>query len=106
MKEKQTDSLKIFKSAPISQAVLKKHNSCHGNYDDSINLQSGRYIFIGQTKDAFMIAAFPLVTPVFLHFMAVGTVFGIGGTSMISRAMGKGERNMPKRYVLFVCGAV
>lgn len=62
--------------------------------------------FIGQTKDAFMIAAFPLVTPVFLLFIAVGTVFGIGGTSMISRAMGKGERNMPKRYVLFVYGAV
>lgn len=40
--------------------------------------------FIGQTKDALMIAAVSLVTPAFLLFMAVGTVFGIGGTSVIT----------------------
>lgn len=53
MKEKQTDSLEIFKSAPISLAVLKKHNSCHGSYDDSINLQSGRYIFYRTDERCF-----------------------------------------------------
>ena len=44
--------------------------------------------FIGQTKDAFMVASVSLVTPAFFLFMVLGTVFGIGGTSVISRAMG------------------
>lgn len=53
-----------------------------------------------------MIAAVSFVTPVFLLFMAVGTVFGIGGTSVISRAMGERRKEYAKRYVLFVCGVV
>ena len=44
--------------------------------------------FIGQTKDAFMVASVSLVTPAFFLFMVLGTVFGIGGTSVISRVMG------------------
>lgn len=39
-------------------------------------------------------------------FMAVGTVFGIGGTSVISRALGEGRKEYAKKYVLFVCGHV
>ena len=38
--------------------------------------------FIGQTHDALQVAAVSLATPVFLIFMAVGTIFGIGGTSV------------------------
>lgn len=78
MKDKQTDSLEIFESAPISQAVLKNTIPA---------------------MVAMMIAAVSLVTPVFLLFMAVGTVFGIGGTSVISRAMGEGR----KEYAKTVC---
>ena len=57
--------------------------------------------FIGQTKDALMVASVSLVTPVFLLFMALGTVFGIGGTSVISRAMGEGRREYAKKVCAF-----
>lgn len=60
--------------------------------------------FIGQTHNAYQVAAVSLATPVFLMFMAVGTIFGIGGTSVISRAMGEEGQSMPKKYVLFACG--
>ena len=43
--------------------------------------------FIGQTHDALQVAAVSLATPVFRLFMAVGTAFGIGGTSVISRVL-------------------
>ena len=46
--------------------------------------------FIGQTHDDLQVAAVSLAAPVFLLFMSVGTVFGIGGTSVISRALGEG----------------
>ncbi|MGI6511678.1 MAG: MATE family efflux transporter [Catenisphaera adipataccumulans] len=47
--------------------------------------------FIGQTHDAYQVAAVSLATPVFLVFMAIGTIFGAGGTSVISRAYGEGK---------------
>lgn len=45
--------------------------------------------FIAQTNDAYQVAAVSLATPV---FMSVGTIFGAGGTSMISRAHGEGKK--------------
>lgn len=53
--------------------------------------------FIGQTHDDLQVAAVSLATPVFLLFMAVGTIFGIGGTSVISRAMGEGRTDYAKK---------
>ncbi|MGI6212079.1 MAG: MATE family efflux transporter [Anaerovoracaceae bacterium] len=57
--------------------------------------------FIGQTHKALEVSAISLATPVFLFFMAVGTIFGIGGTSVISRALGEGRRDYARRVSAF-----
>lgn len=57
--------------------------------------------FIGQTRDAYQVAAVSLATPVFLVFMSIGTVFGIGGTSVISRAFGEGKEEYAKKVCAF-----
>lgn len=57
--------------------------------------------FIGQTHDALQVAAVSLATPVFLIFMAVGTMFGVGGTSVISRAIGEGNTEYAKKVCSF-----
>lgn len=57
--------------------------------------------FIGQTHDALQVAAVSLATPVFLIFMAAGTVFGIGGTSVISRALGEGKKEYARKVCAF-----
>ena len=101
MKEKQTDSLEIFKSAPIGQAVLKNTIPAMVAMMMVLIYNLADTFFIGQTKDAFMIAAVSFVTPVFLLFMAVGTVFGIGGTSVISRAMGERRKEYAKKVCSF-----
>ena len=65
--------------------------------------------FIGQTHDDLQVAAVSLATPVFLLFMAVGTIFGIGGTSVISRAMGEGRSAYAKKvsaFCMWSCVAV
>ena len=36
--------------------------------------------FIGQTQDPLQVAAVSLATPVFMIFMALGNLFGIGGS--------------------------
>ncbi len=57
--------------------------------------------FIGQTKDAYMVAAVSVATPAFLFFMAVGMLFGIGGTSLISRLLGEGKEEKAKHVSSF-----
>lgn len=47
--------------------------------------------FVGQTNDALQVAAVSLSMPVFMLFMTIGELFGIGGVSVISRALGRGE---------------
>ncbi len=57
--------------------------------------------FIGQTKDAIQIASVSLTTPVFLIYTALGTIFGMGGTSVISRAFGEGRSDYAKKVCSF-----
>ncbi|NLC92677.1 MAG: MATE family efflux transporter [Treponema sp.] len=57
--------------------------------------------FIGQTHNPFQVAAISLATPVFLIFMSIGNVFGIGGTSVISRALGEGKKEYTKKVCSF-----
>ena len=44
-----------------------------------------------------------IATPVFLSFLSLGTLFGIGGTSVISRALGEGDQIKAKRSCSFPC---
>lgn len=101
MKEKKKDSLEVFERAPIGQAVMKNTIPAMVAMLMVLIYNLADTFFIGQTKDALMVASVSLVTPAFLLFMAIGTVFGIGGTSVISRAMGEGRRGYAKKVCAF-----
>ena len=101
MKEKQKSSLEVFESAPIGQAVMKNTIPAMIAMLMVLIYNLADTFFIGQTNNALMVAAVSLVTPAFLLFMALGTVFGIGGTSVISRAMGEGRREYAKKVCAF-----
>ena len=57
--------------------------------------------FIGQTHNSLLVAAVSLATPVYLIFMSIGTLFGIGGTSVISRALGEGKKEKARKSCAF-----
>lgn len=59
--------------------------------------------FIGQTKDPLQVAAVSLATPVFMIFMALGHLFGIGGSSAISRALGERRKDRAWHISSFCC---
>ena len=59
--------------------------------------------FIGQTKDPLQVAAVSLATPVFMIFMALGNLFGIGGSSAISRALGEKHKERAWHISSFCC---
>lgn len=101
MKETKKDSLEVFERAPIGQAVMKNTIPAMVAMLMVLIYNLADTFFIGQTKDALMVASVSLVTPAFLLFMALGTVFGIGGTSVISRAMGEGRRDYAKKVCAF-----
>ena len=101
MKEKQKNSLEVFENAPIGQAVMKNSIPAMLAMLMVLIYNLADTFFIGQTKNALMVASVSLVTPAFLLFMALGTVFGIGGTSVISRAMGEGRREYAKKVCAF-----
>ncbi len=48
--------------------------------------------FIARTDDAMLVAGVSLCGPLFTMLMAVGNIFGQGGSSLISRLLGKGDR--------------
>lgn len=96
---KNDKSMELFSSAPVSQAVLKNALPAMAAMLMVLVYNLADTFFIGQTHDALQVAAVSLATPIFLIFMAVGTMFGIGGTSVISRAMGEGKNE----YACKVC---
>lgn len=59
--------------------------------------------FIGKTNDAMQVAAVSLATPVFMVFMALGNLFGIGGSSAISRALGEQRQERARQLSSFCC---
>ena len=101
----QKRDLEGFASGPVFTFGSEKRHSGDGRMLMVLIYNLADTFFIGQTHDAIQVAAVSLATPVFLIFMSVGTVFGIGGTSVISRALGEGRKEYAKKSAPFVCGA-
>lgn len=102
-------SMEMFQNSPVASAVLKNALPAMASMLLVLVYNLADTFFIGQTHDDILVAAVSLATPVFLIFMAVGTIFGIGGTSVISRLMGEGKRDRAKSvcaFCMWACVAV
>lgn len=98
MKDKTTD---IFQNAPVPKAVLVNVIPSIISMIMVLVYNLADTFFIGQTKDPLMVAAVSVATPAFLFFMAVGMLFGIGGTSLIARLLGEGRQGDAKHVSSF-----
>ncbi len=98
MEDKTTE---IFKNAPVPKAVLSNAIPSIISMIMVLAYNLADTFFIGQTKDALMVAAVSVATPAFLIFMAIGMLFGIGGTSLISRMLGQGNTEKAKNISAF-----
>lgn len=96
--EKTTE---IFRDAPIPKAVFFNIIPAVISMLMVMVYNLADTFFIGQTKNAYMVAAVSLATPAFLIFMAIGLVFGVGGTSFISRMLGEGKSEKAKNASAF-----
>lgn len=92
-------NLEVFSSMPVPKAVMKNALPAMAAMLMVLIYNLADTFFIGQTHNALLVAAVSLATPVYLIFMSIGTLFGIGGTSVISRALGEGKKENPVRFV-------
>lgn len=84
----------LFSSAPVSKAVwtmalptiITQLINIIYNYADTW--------YVGRTANAAMVAALGICFPLFVIMAAVANLFGVGGSSVISRAMG--QNNLAK----------
>lgn len=94
-------NLELFEHAPVPKAVISNIVPAIISMLMVLIYNLADTFFIGQTKNAYMVAAVSVATPVFLFFMAVGMLFGIGGTSLISRTLGEQKPEKAKRISSF-----
>lgn len=98
MNDKSTE---IFRDAPVPKAVISNVVPSIISMIMVLIYNLADTFFIGQTKNAYMVAAISVATPAFLLFMAIGMLFGIGGTSLISRSLGEGRTEKAKNASAF-----
>ena len=103
------DTITVFEHAPVPKAVLKNAVPAMAAMLMVLVYNLADTFFIAQTHNDILVAAVSLATPVFFIFMAAGTMFGAGGTSLISRAFGRGQTEYAKKvcsFCMWGCAAV
>lgn len=98
---KADKTTEIFRNAPIPKAVFYNIVPSVISMLMVLVYNLADTFFIGQTKNPYMVAAVSIATPVFLIFMAIGIIFGVGGTSLISRMLGEGKAEKAKNASAF-----
>ncbi|NBH73228.1 MATE family efflux transporter [Clostridiaceae bacterium] len=93
----------LFEEAPVSKAVATMAIPTMISMLVVVIYNMADTFFIGQTGDSMQVAAVSLATPVFMVFMALGNLFGIGGSSAISRALGEKNTTRAKQISSFCC---
>lgn len=93
----------LFEHASIPKAVVSMSLPAILSMIVVIIYNMADTFFIGQTGNSLMVSAISLSSPIFLIFLAFSSMFGIGGSSIISRALGMGERDRVRRVSAFCC---
>lgn len=91
----------VFEKVPVPKAVFTLAVPTVLSMLVTIIYNMADTFFVGQTGDANQVAAVSLTMPLFTIFIACGNLFGVGGSSFISRALGQGEKEKVKHISSF-----
>lgn len=101
MQKDNTKSIESFANDPIAKVVIKNSIPALIAMIMVMVYNLADTFFIGLTGDDLQVAAVSLASPVFMIFMSLGTLFGVGGSSVISRALGAGKTDYAKKASSF-----
>lgn len=79
----------LFEKEPVTRALMKLALPTVLGQVMIVLYNMADTFFIGQTNDNVKITAVTMCMPAFMFLSAIANLFGIGGSSVISRALGK-----------------
>lgn len=91
----------IFQNAPIKRAVFEMAVPTVISSLVLVVYNMADTFFIGQTHDALQVAAVSLTNAVFVMYMAIAQLLGIGGSAIISILLGQKENEKAKAASAF-----
>ncbi|MBQ9622166.1 MAG: MATE family efflux transporter, partial [Treponema sp.] len=94
-------NIDVFEKDPIPKAVFKLAIPTVLSMIVAVFYNMVDTFFVGRTGDPNQVAAVSVATPVFLFFMAAGNIFGMGGSSFLSRALGEKQYDKAKKISSF-----
>ena len=95
------DNTKIFSDYPVAKAIATLALPSVLGMLINIVYNLADTFFVGQTGDANQVAAVSISMPLFMMFMAIGNLFGVGGCAYISRSLGEGQKERIKTISSF-----
>ena len=96
---------KIFSEMPVKKVVFKMAVPSVVSSLVLVIYNMADTFFVGQTHNAFQVAAVSLTNPVFVMFMAFANLLGIGGSTAVSIFLGERKKVQAKRTASFCCYA-
>ena len=105
----KTSAIESFKTESISKIVIKNSIPALIAMMMVMVYNLADTFFLGLTHNDLQVTAVSFATPLFMIFMSLGTLFGVGGTSVISRALGEGNTEYAKKacsFCMWACVAV
>ena len=106
------NKITLFEKTPIPQAVAKLSIPTIISSLVMVIYNLADTYFVGMINDPVQNAAVTLAAPVLLAFNAVNNLFGVGSSSMMSRAMGRKDYDTVYRssafgfYCALICGVI
>ena len=95
----------LMKTMPVPQAVAKMAIPSIISSLVTVVYNMADTFFVGQTGDPLQVAAVSLTNPIFILFMAFANMFGMGGSAMISVALGESNHQSVKKISSFISWA-
>lgn len=95
----------VFRDAPVRKAVVQMAVPTVISSLVLVVYNMTDTFFVGQTHDAYQVAAVSLTNPVFVMYMAIANMLGIGGSALISILLGQDRKEEAKSASSFCCWA-
>lgn len=91
----------LYETAPISKAIIALAVPTILSQLITVLYNMADTFFIGQLDDPSQVAAATLCMPPFILLSGFANLLGIGGSSLISRSLGKGDKEKAKKVSAF-----
>ncbi|MDE7310935.1 MAG: MATE family efflux transporter [Eubacterium sp.] len=97
----KTDNTELFENMPVPKAVITLVILTVISQIITVIYNMADTFFIGQMNDPNQVAAATLAMPPFVMLTGIANLFGIGGSSLISRSLGVGDRKKAEKCAAF-----